>query len=58
LRDRALLDPAGEFLRRVGCADNTLVLLRPDDHIAAMVPMALGAAERLYENVVGKPPVQ
>jgi 3-(3-hydroxy-phenyl)propionate hydroxylase len=58
LRDRALLDPAGDFLRRVGCADNTLVLLRPDDHIAAMVPMAPGAAERLYESVVGKPPVQ
>ena len=56
LRSRALLDPGGAFFRRVGCSEDTLVLLRPDDHIAAMVPIAAGTAERLYQSVVGKPP--
>lgn len=54
LRGRMLFDPGGEFERRVGCAPNTLVLVRPDDHIAGIVPVAEGAAERLYMNVVGK----
>jgi 3-(3-hydroxy-phenyl)propionate hydroxylase len=58
LRDRALLDPGDAFFRRVGCSADTLVLLRPDDHIAAMVPIAPGAAETLYQSVVGKPPPQ
>jgi 3-(3-hydroxy-phenyl)propionate hydroxylase len=55
LRDRALLDPGDAFLRRMACAADTLVLVRPDDHIAAMVPMGTDAA-RLYENVVGRAP--
>jgi 3-(3-hydroxy-phenyl)propionate hydroxylase len=58
LRERALLDPGGAFLRRVGCSEDTLILLRPDDHIAAIVPIAHGAAEKLYQGVVGKPPPQ
>ena len=36
LRDRALLDPGGTFERRIGCRPDTLVLVRPDDHIAAI----------------------
>jgi hypothetical protein len=32
------------------------VLLRPDEHIAAIEPIAPGAAERLYAAVVGKAP--
>jgi 3-(3-hydroxy-phenyl)propionate hydroxylase len=56
LRERALLDPGGAFLARMGCADNTLVLVRPDDHIAAMMPMTSGAAEQAYRDVVGKLP--
>lgn len=55
LRERALLDPGGAFLRRLGCAENTLVLVRPDDHIAAIVAMSSGVADKLYEGVVGKP---
>jgi 3-(3-hydroxy-phenyl)propionate hydroxylase len=58
VRERALLDPGSALFRRVGCNEDTLVLLRPDDHIAAMVPIAPGAAEKLYRGVVGKPPPQ
>jgi 3-(3-hydroxy-phenyl)propionate hydroxylase len=58
LRERALLDPGGAFWHRVGCSEDTLILLRPDDHIAAIVPIAPGAAEKLYRGVVGKPPPQ
>ena len=58
VRERALLDPGGAFWHRVGCSEDTLILLRPDDHIAAMVPIAPGAAEKLYRGVVGKPPPQ
>jgi 3-(3-hydroxy-phenyl)propionate hydroxylase len=55
LRDRILLDPGAAFLRRMGCAEDTLVLVRPDDHIAAIAPMSAGSADRLYQAVVGKP---
>lgn len=54
LRPRALFDPGGSFERRVGCAPGTLVLVRPDEHIAAIEPMAPGAAERLYAAITGK----
>jgi 3-(3-hydroxy-phenyl)propionate hydroxylase len=56
LRERALFDPGGAFARRVGCPGGTLVLVRPDEHIAAIEPIAPGAAERLYTTVVGRAP--
>ena len=56
VRGRALFDPGGAFERRVGCPPGTLILVRPDEHIAAMEAIAPGAAERLYTNVVGKAP--
>jgi 3-(3-hydroxy-phenyl)propionate hydroxylase len=40
----------------VGCPPGTLVLVRPDDHIAAIEPISPGAAERLYVGIVGKGP--
>lgn len=54
LRSRALLDPGGAFLRRLGCPEDSLVLVRPDDHIATIVPMSSTTAERLYESVTGR----
>jgi 3-(3-hydroxy-phenyl)propionate hydroxylase len=57
LRERALFDPGGTFERRVGCSPGTLVLLRPDEHVAAIEPISPGAAERLYGAVIGKAPV-
>jgi 3-(3-hydroxy-phenyl)propionate hydroxylase len=56
LRERALFDPGGAFERRTGCPPNTLMLLRPDEHIAAMAPITAGVAERLYAGIVGKAP--
>ena len=58
LRGRALLDPGGAFQARIGCPPETLVLVRPDEHVAAMVPISEGAAERLYQAVVGQAPPQ
>jgi 3-(3-hydroxy-phenyl)propionate hydroxylase len=56
LRERALFDPGGAFERRVGCPAGTLVLVRPDEHIAAIEPIAPGAAERRYAAIVGRAP--
>jgi 3-(3-hydroxy-phenyl)propionate hydroxylase len=56
LRERALLDPGGAFFRRLGCPDDTLVLVRPDDHVAFLGSMSPGQAQRAYVQVVGKPP--
>ncbi len=55
IRERALLDPAGAFEARLGVARDSLVLVRPDDHIAAIVPIAEGVAERLYTSITGAP---
>jgi len=53
LRDRALLDVGDRLLKRVGCPSDTLVLVRPDDHIAALVPIKPGIAEDIYRRIVG-----
>jgi 3-(3-hydroxy-phenyl)propionate hydroxylase len=48
IRNRSLFDPGNLITRRYGCPENTMVLVRPDDHIAALSPMAPGAAETAY----------
>jgi len=48
LRDRALFDSGSRVASRYGCAPDTMVLVRPDDHIAAIEPMAPGRAEAAY----------
>ncbi len=55
-RERALLDPGDQLFARLGVPANTVVLLRPDEHIAAIGPMTAGFAEASYERVTGKPP--
>jgi 3-(3-hydroxy-phenyl)propionate hydroxylase len=52
IRDRALLDPGDRLLTRYGCAPDTMVLVRPDDHIAAIVGIEPGAAEAAYRAAV------
>jgi hypothetical protein len=37
----------------VGCPSDTLVLVRPDDHIAAIAAMRGANAVDLYRQVVG-----
>jgi 3-(3-hydroxy-phenyl)propionate hydroxylase len=58
IRDRALLDPGDHMLARYGCAPETLVLVRPDDHIAAIVPSIAGAAERAYRAATNFTPME
>lgn len=59
LRDRALFDPADRVRRRFGITGDTLVLVRPDGHVAALE--ALGAdtsatrAAELYAQIAGHP---
>jgi 3-(3-hydroxy-phenyl)propionate hydroxylase len=55
LRDRSLLDLGDGLLKRAGCPANTLILIRPDDHIAAIEPITEGIAQACYERAVGAP---
>ena len=57
LRDRSLLDPGSLFTTRMGVGINTLVLVRPDEVVAAVVPMdgSPHQAERLYQSITGCP---
>uniref|UniRef100_C5CKI7 Monooxygenase FAD-binding n=1 Tax=Variovorax paradoxus (strain S110) TaxID=543728 RepID=C5CKI7_VARPS len=58
LRDRSLLDPGNALMSRLGVAPGTLVLVRPDEYIAAIVPMdgSPDQAAALYEQIVGMVP--
>lgn len=59
LRPNALLDPGNRLFERLGIAANTLVLVRPDDHIAAICPMGSTTVDALYEAATGSlPPTQ
>ena len=56
LRDRALLDVGDRFRERVGCAPDTTLLLRPDDHVAAILPFDPAGIEAVYGRIVGRGP--
>ena len=58
LRDRAVLDPGDAFMKRLGVPPNTLVLVRPDEHIAAIVPMEGADAVAMYIAITGRQPPQ
>ena len=53
IRDRSLLDAGNRLALRYGCAPDTMVLVRPDDHIAAIEPMAAGKAQAAYAAAIG-----
>ncbi|NBX91315.1 MAG: FAD-binding monooxygenase [Betaproteobacteria bacterium] len=59
LRDRSLLDPGNALLDRLGIGLGMLVLVRPDEYVAAIVPFQSDAqqAEQLYKRVTGQFPV-
>lgn len=48
IRERCLLDSGNRVMQRYGCAPDTMILVRPDDHIAAIEPMTPGKAEAAY----------
>jgi 3-(3-hydroxy-phenyl)propionate hydroxylase len=52
LRERALFDVGDRFRRQAGISPDTMVLVRPDDHVAAIAPMRAGIAEELYGRIV------
>jgi 3-(3-hydroxy-phenyl)propionate hydroxylase len=62
LRDRALFDPAERVTRRFGVSPDTLVLLRPDGHVAAIEPYDPRSGEdragALYAEITGRPAPQ
>ena len=53
-RDRSLFDVGDRFRQMMGCPSDTLVLVRPDDHIAAIASMRLARAQELYRQVLGQ----
>ena len=59
LRDRSLLDPGNAMLERLGISQGMLVLVRPDEYVAAIVPISkdLHQAENLYQQITNRLPV-
>jgi 3-(3-hydroxy-phenyl)propionate hydroxylase len=54
LRDRCLFDPGDRLRQRLQCAPDTVVILRPDDHVAAILPLSEGAVHAFYDKLLGK----
>jgi 3-(3-hydroxy-phenyl)propionate hydroxylase len=56
LRDRSLLDIGSALFDRAGVPAGTLVLVRPDEHVAAIAPMSGDPlqADALYREVTGR----
>jgi 3-(3-hydroxy-phenyl)propionate hydroxylase len=54
LRERSLFDVGDRFRQRAGCATDTVILVRPDDHIAAIVPMRQGIVVEIYGKITGR----
>jgi 3-(3-hydroxy-phenyl)propionate hydroxylase len=52
LREQCLLDVGDQFRKRLACAPDTVVLVRPDDHVAAILPMATANIETIYRSIV------
>ena len=56
LRERSLFDVGDLFRQRTGCDVGTVVLVRPDDHVAAILPMSGAMVEELYNRIVRPKP--
>lgn len=54
LRDRCLFDPGDRLRAKLQIETGTTVIVRPDDHIAAILPFEEGAAERFYDRLMGR----
>ena len=54
LRHKALFDVGDKFKQRVGCGDDTIVLVRPDDHVAAILPFKSDIVPQVYAKLLGK----
>lgn len=58
LRDRALLDPGDRLFARLAVAPDSIVLVRPDEHVAAIARVSADAATRAYAAVTGMAPAR
>jgi 3-(3-hydroxy-phenyl)propionate hydroxylase len=54
LRARSLFDVGDRFRRRLGCSADSVVLVRPDDHIAAIVPFKPDVVTTIYGKIRGR----
>lgn len=54
LRERALLDVGSRVREKLGVGDDVVVLLRPDDHVAAILPIGTADIEMLYKTIIGR----
>ncbi|MFP3915952.1 MAG: FAD-binding monooxygenase, partial [Actinomycetota bacterium] len=54
LRDRSLLDVGSGVETRLGVAADTVVVVRPDGHVAAIEELAEGVAEKTYQRITGR----
>jgi 3-(3-hydroxy-phenyl)propionate hydroxylase len=52
VRDRSLFDVGDQLRLRIGCAHDTVVLVRPDDHVAAMVPIRDNLLEQIHDRIL------
>ncbi|WP_311273435.1 MULTISPECIES: FAD-dependent monooxygenase [unclassified Rhizobium] len=52
LREKALLDIGGRVQDRFGIVEDTIVLLRPDDHVAAILPPGTDI-NAIYDKILG-----
>jgi 3-(3-hydroxy-phenyl)propionate hydroxylase len=50
LRGRSYFDVGDRFRSRVGCKPDTILLVRPDDHIAAVVVMQNASVGKIYQK--------
>jgi 3-(3-hydroxy-phenyl)propionate hydroxylase len=50
LRERSYFDVGDRFRIRAGCETDTVMLVRPDDHIAAIVPMRNAVVAEIYQR--------
>lgn len=55
IRDRTLLDVGSRVEERFGCDPETILLIRPDGHVAALGAMGERSAEEMYQAVTGRP---
>jgi 3-(3-hydroxy-phenyl)propionate hydroxylase len=58
LRERSLFDVGDKFRKRAGCETDTVMLVRPDDHIAAIAPMREGVIDDIYAKIVRPAPAR
>lgn len=52
LRDRTLLDVGNKLAQTLQIAANSIVLIRPDDHVAAVLPMERDALRKAYATIL------